>query len=93
MRIEDRLALGVVSVHIISRNHGHEIAEKVRDAGFGATELEARGKSGPVTMIAVVAPRKVVPQVIRLANSIDATAFVAIEDIRQARRGYQRIKK
>jgi uncharacterized protein YebE (UPF0316 family) len=93
MRIEDRLALGIVSVHIISRNHGHEIAEKVRAGGFGATEVEARGQSGPVTMIAVVAPRKDVPQVIRLANTVDATAFVAIEDLRQTRRGFQMKKK
>lgn len=93
MKVEDRLALGTIVVHIISRQHGHHIAESVRAGGYGATELRAEGHSGPVTLIDIVAPRKELRQILQLANRVDATAFVAVEDLRQARRGYHSVAK
>lgn len=93
MWIEDRLALGYMNVHIISRNKGGEIADKIRQAGHGATLLCAEGQSGDVHLISVVAPRKEVPNVLRLVNEVDATSFVTIDEARQVVRGHQRLSK
>jgi len=93
MWIENRLAIGYANLHIISRTKGGEIAAQVRKAGYGATELQAEGQSGPVYLINVVVPRKEVEDLILLINEIDATTFVTVEDTRRVVRGYRRLAK
>jgi uncharacterized protein YebE (UPF0316 family) len=93
MWIEDKLALGYVDIRIVSTCKGPEIAQLIRQAGYGATQLQAEGQSGPVYMTSVVAPRKQVADVIRLVNKVDATAFVTVEEARHIVRGHQRLIK
>jgi uncharacterized protein YebE (UPF0316 family) len=93
MWIEDKLALGHVNVQIISMVKGQEIAQKIRQAGYGATQLRAEGQSGPVYLIGVVTPRKQVADIICLVNEVDATSFVTVEETRHVVRGYQRLVK
>jgi len=93
MFLENRLALGNVSVHVISLKKGAEIAAKVRKAGYGATELPALGQSGPVSLIGTVVPRKQKPVVLALISKIDPTAFVTVDDMRRVDRGYGRLAK
>jgi len=93
MWIEDKLALGYVDVHIISTSKGAEIVQKIREAGYGATQLQAEGQSGLVTLIGVVAPRKQVADIMALVNEIDETSFVTVDETRQVVRGYRRIAK
>lgn len=93
MFLENKLALGNVSVHVISLKKGAEIAAKVRKAGYGATELPALGQSGPVSLIGIVVPRKQKPAVLGLISEIDPTAFVTVDDMRRVDRGYGRLAK
>ncbi len=93
MHLENRLALGNVSIDVVSLKKGAEIAAKVRQAGYGATKLTAEGHSGPVSMIDIVAPRKQKPAILALIREIDPTAFVTVEDMRRVDRGYGRLAK
>ena len=86
MWIEGKLAIGYANLHIVSMSKGEEIAAHIRKSGYGATQLRAEGQSGPVFLIAVVAPRREVANVIRLVNEIDASTYVTVEDTRQRRR-------
>lgn len=91
--LEGRLAMGHVDVDIVSISKGSEIVRKVRQAGYGATQLKARGRSGPVQLINVVAPRKQVAHLLHLVNEVDVTSFVAVKEARQVIHGYQRLIK
>lgn len=93
MHLENRLALGNVAIRIVSLKKGAEIADMVRKAGYGATKLSAEGKSGLVSLVDIVAPRKQKPAILALINEIDTTAFVTVEDIRRVDRGYGRLAK
>jgi uncharacterized protein YebE (UPF0316 family) len=93
MWIEDKLALGHVFVHTISLDKGQELAHAMREAGYGATKVQAEGKSGPVHIIDAVLPRKQVKGLLRLVNEIDDDSFVTIEEARKVMRGYQRAIK
>lgn len=93
MTIENRLALGYSTVSVISMNQGLRLAEEARSAGFGATLVEGKGKSGPVCLVNIVVQRKQVAKVMELVNSIDATAFVTVEEPKTVHRGYRRIAK
>lgn len=89
MWLENRLALGYVNVDIVSPAKGQEIAQKVRQAGFGATQLPAQGRSGPVQMVGVVVSRRQITPLLRLVNEIDGTSFVTVKETHQVIHGYQ----
>ena len=88
MWLERWLALGYTDIHIVSLAKGLEIAQKVRQAGYGATQLPAEGRSGPVQLIEVVAARKQVADILHLVNEVDAASFVTIQEARQVLQGY-----
>ncbi len=90
MWIEERLAIGHVHVSIVSPRLGSAIAEKLRDEGYGITEIPARGKDGAVSLLSASVLRKHVEKIQHLVNEIDANAFVTAEDVRPVRRGYWR---
>jgi uncharacterized protein YebE (UPF0316 family) len=93
MWIEDKLALGHVYVHVVSMSKGPELALAIREAGYGATQVQAEGKSGPVQVIDTVVPRKQAKGLLHLVNEIDDDSFVTIEEARKVMRGYQRAIK
>ena len=93
MWLEDKLALGYVNIHIISTAQGHAIAHKIREAGYGATQLQAEGQSGQVALISVVASRKQAADIMALVNQVDQTSFVTVDETRYVVRGYRRIAK
>lgn len=93
MWIEGKLALGYLDLHIVSMTKGQELVQKIRQAGYGATQVRAEGQSGPVYLINVVVPRKQVAEVLNLVNKIDAGSFVTVDEARQVVRGYRRLAK
>lgn len=93
MWVGDKLALGHVDIRIISMTQGAEIVRAIHEAGYGATELQATGKSGPVSLVRVVIPRKQVPEVMGLVNAIDPASFITVDEPQQVIQGYQRLGK
>lgn len=93
MWLENKLALGYLDFHIVSMTKGQELVQKIRQAGYGATQVRAEGQSGPVYLINVVVPRKQMAEVLNLVNKIDAGSFVTVDEARQVVRGYRRLAK
>lgn len=90
MWIEERLAIGFTHIQIISSGRGTVIAQKLRDAGFGVTEVPARGKNGMVSMLNLSVRRKQVIEVENIVDEYDADAFVTSETVHPMRRGFFR---
>lgn len=90
MFAEERLAIGHTMVRVFSPSSGTQIAEALRAAGHAATEIEARGKDGRMTVVNCVIARKDIQHVRRIIDGVDATAFVTIDEARGLRRGYFR---
>ena len=90
MVIEERLAIGHISMDIISPRLGTAIAEHLRAHGYAVTEISARGKDGMVTMLNCSVLRKNVDKARALINEIDPEAFITAEDVRPVRRGFWR---
>lgn len=84
--IEKKLALGKLVMRLFTRTKGKELAETLRSRGLRVTELDGRGKLGPVMLLFVILDRHDAPAVQHLAESIDPDVFVAIEDSRSANR-------
>lgn len=88
LAIEKRLAMGYATINIISSHKAHEIAERIRQAGFGATESQGRGLEGKVGIVRTVVRRREVNAISVITYEIDPSSFVTVEQTLAIQRGY-----
>ena len=69
--VERRLAMGTSVVRILSKTHGEEIAEAVRNDGRDVTIFSGEGAAGPITQVCAVAPRRHAHRMLQHGPSID----------------------
>jgi uncharacterized protein YebE (UPF0316 family) len=85
--IEQYLAYGLATVHIISRHGGVEIAEAMRERGFGVTEVPGYGRDGGVELVQSVVQRQHLDEIAKIVERWDPDAFVTVEEPRILRGG------
>jgi uncharacterized protein YebE (UPF0316 family) len=85
--IERRLALGTVVVRVITNRDGDLLANRLHEAGFGATLLDGLGASGPVKMVFTLVPRRQLALVTALIKEIDPRMFYSVDEIQSASEG------
>jgi uncharacterized protein YebE (UPF0316 family) len=88
MWLEERMAFGMATVRIISKYGGVELAEALRDRGFGVTEFSGHGREGRVEFVYAVLRRRDLPQVYHEVDVWDPAAFVTVEEPRAIHRGW-----
>ncbi|HDT13216.1 MAG TPA: DUF2179 domain-containing protein [Candidatus Aminicenantes bacterium] len=88
LRIEERLAIGIVLVRVITQKDAAELVACLRGDEFGVTCIDAEGKSGKVKVVFIVVDRCDLPRVIGIVRRFNPNAFFSVEDIRSASRGY-----
>jgi uncharacterized protein YebE (UPF0316 family) len=93
MWIEDKLALGHVEISIFSTTQGRKIVQKLRQADYGVTELTGNGRSGIVNLITTIVPRRDVKNIFQLVNQTDPKSFIAVDDMKDVKRGYMHVVK
>jgi uncharacterized protein YebE (UPF0316 family) len=87
MKIEERLALGTLVLRIILPQRGDELAQTLREAGFGVTIVNGEGASGAVKLLYTVIKRKDMKTVSGIIHSIAPNAFFSVEEVRLAESG------
>jgi uncharacterized protein YebE (UPF0316 family) len=90
MAIEARLAVGHIHLTIISPSRGSKVVDSLRTAGFGVTEIPARGKDGTVAILHCDVLRRDMDHVETVIMEADPEAFVTAEDVRPVQRGFWR---
>ena len=88
LTIEERMAIGMASVRVISRHGGVELAEALRELGFGVTEFSGQGREGHVEVVDAVVRRRDLPEAMRAIDYWDPDAFVTVQEPRAIRRGW-----
>lgn len=91
MAIEKRLAIGFTHFTIISRDHSTEIADKLRDEGYGVTEIPARGRESNFILVDCHVRRKQADEVEALVLNVDPKAFITTEEVTPRRSGIWRV--
>jgi uncharacterized protein YebE (UPF0316 family) len=91
--VEEKLAFGLATVRIISAQGGVELADALRDGGFGVTEFAGEGRHGKVEVVYTVARRSEVKKILAIADVWDPDAFVTVEEPRGVRRGWMLQKR
>lgn len=79
--VERWLALGDSLLQIVAPVESIPAAPALRDAGFGATVVNAEGQDGPVRITFTVVPRKRAQEAMRIVKSVNPDAYVTYEQI------------
>ncbi len=82
MLVEDRLAMGTVMVHVITRKDSTDLVNHLRDEGCIATRMHGVGDKGIVSIVFTVVDRSMVPVVLSAIKRFNPLAFYTIEDVR-----------
>jgi uncharacterized protein YebE (UPF0316 family) len=85
--IEERLALGLQVIRIITNQNCDNLLENLRLENHGVTIVEAQGAVGPVKMIFSIIKRKNIQQIVLLIRKHNPNAFYSIEDIKDTSQG------
>ena len=88
MWIEEKFIVNYVTIMAVSPHNAHQIADAVREAGFGATEAWGQGAKGLVGSVRIVVLRRDVQKVIACVNRVDPDAFVTLDETRAVRHGW-----
>lgn len=91
--IEEKMALGIATVRVMSRHGGVEIAEALRERGFGVTEFSGFGREGTVEVVYAVLRRRDLPAAFEQVGIWDPEAFVTVEEPRAIHRGWMMGKR
>ncbi len=86
--IEEKMALGMAAVRVMSQYGGSEIAGSLRQRGFGVTQFAAQGRDGHVEVLYTVLRRRDVSGVLKQVSRQDPHAFVTVEEPRAIHRGW-----
>ncbi|MDR0787171.1 MAG: DUF2179 domain-containing protein [Gemmatimonadota bacterium] len=86
--LDERMAIGMASIRVVSMHGGVELAEAMRELGFGVTEYAGHGREGTVEVVDAVMRRRDLPQAMAAIDLWDPNAFVTIEEPRSIRHGW-----
>ncbi|NLL18959.1 MAG: DUF2179 domain-containing protein [Clostridia bacterium] len=80
--LEERMALGFATVQIITLDNPMELAENLREAGFGVTIVEGQGREGIHPILHIILRRKRVKELLGIIDEWDKNAFVTVLETR-----------
>ncbi len=85
--IENKMALGMQVVRVITNRNADKLIEMLRSNGFGLTCVDGHGALGPVKVLFTLIRRRDLPRIISLIHEYNPKAFFSVEDVRMAEAG------
>ncbi len=85
--IENKLAIGMEVVRIITRKKADKLVKNLRSAGYGITVVDGEGATGPVKIIFMIVKRKDLPEIINMVKTYNPKAFYSVEHVQNASEG------
>ncbi len=77
--IEQRIALGHVTLRVLTRINPEKIAKEIRNMGFPVTEFVGHGRSGPVKELVLICKRRELRRILAVARKHSPEAFYVTE--------------
>lgn len=86
--IEERMALGYITVSVISSNPLLNFTERLREEGYGVTSWTSSGMDGDRLSMQILAPRKQEVRLYQLIMEIDPRAFMVSYEPKHIQGGF-----
>lgn len=91
--LEERLAMGMLVLRLITNRDASELIDFLRGEGYGLTSVDAHGISGKVNILFMIIRRSELGRVVRIIQDFHPRAFYSVEDVRHVSRGFFRTGK
>lgn len=79
--IEGMLARGEQVVRVFT-HQGDKLADMLRQRGYRVTQIDARGRDGPIQLLFIQVARRKAAEIPELARELDRDCFIVVDDIR-----------
>ncbi len=76
MKIEEKLALGYITVNVITAEYDRSLPNELRAKGYGVTNWEANGLDGNRMAMQILTPRKYELKLYDTIKELDPKAFI-----------------
>lgn len=90
MLLDEKLAIGHELIRVITKTDATQLADALKNGGYGVTTVKAAGTQGDVGIAYVVANRKSQKQVIQIIQQYNPKAFVTIQTIHYVNRSLKK---
>ena len=81
MLIEEKMALGIQVIRIISREEAGQLIQFLREKNYRVTRVNGYGATGEVSIIYTIVKRQEMSKVIKIVRDFNPKAFYTVEDI------------
>lgn len=85
--LEEKLAVGVLTVQIITLKEPLALTELLRKQGYGVTIIEGQGREGVRYILQVILARRRLPKLRKLVDEWDDCAFLTVFDAKMTKGG------
>lgn len=85
--LEEKLAVGIVKIQIITRKKANILIKNLTAAGYGITHHEAQGSTEEVSIIYTIINRSEIPKVEEIVKTTNPKAFYSVEDVKSVNKG------
>ncbi|MGN7176939.1 DUF2179 domain-containing protein [Paenibacillus sp. FSL R5-0490] len=76
MKIEEKLALGYITVNVITKEYDRDLPKALREKGYGVTNWAANGLEGDRMALQILTPRKYELKLYQTIKELDPKAFI-----------------
>ncbi|MBU8880276.1 DUF2179 domain-containing protein [Bacillus sp. FJAT-29790] len=76
MKIEEKLALGYITVNVITKEYDKDLPKTLREKGYGVTNWAANGLEGDRMALQILTPRKYELKLYQTIKELDPKAFI-----------------
>lgn len=87
IKLEEKIALGIVLIRVITRKNASDLIRQLRVEGHGVTSLRAEGMEGPVDVFLSTVKRHDLRDVIEMIRKSHPAAFYTVENVQAVREG------
>lgn len=87
-KIEEKLALGYITVNVVSSNPDLEFTRQLRGKGYGVTSWSSYGMEGDRLSMQILTPRKYELRLYETIKDIDPKAFIISYEPKQINGGF-----
>lgn len=81
MHIEQKLAVGIVAVRIVTKKDATPLTEFLKSEKYGYTVASAKGISGNVRIVYSIIRRVDLPRLTQTIRRFNPNAFISVEDV------------
>lgn len=87
MFLEEKIALGVMIVRVVTQKPADMLISRLNSMGFGITSVDAMGSKSEVNIIYTIIHRNEMKRVLSIIKEYNPKAFYSVEDVRYVNEG------